>query len=144
MYLDFSDYQNMGGTLDYTTFDNYAYKAGTIINLYTYNRLKKDLAEAPETIPESVKRCEYELIRLVQAKDSLLPTMGADGQITNSGSVASQSNDGVSVSYSAPMMLSASEIASSYKTEIKDIVSMYLNDEVNSLGEHLLYKGVYA
>ena len=143
MYLDFSDYQNMGGTLDFTTFDNYAYQAGTIINLYTYNRLRDDLRESPETIPESVERCEFELIRLVQAKTGLLPTMDVNGNLINSGSVASQSNDGVSVSYSAPMMLSASEIMSSYKDEIKNIVSMYLNEEYNSKGELLLYKGVY-
>jgi len=138
MYLDFSDYQNMGGTLDFTTFDNYEYKAGTIINLYTYNRLKGETE-----IPESVVRCDYELIRLIQAKTGLLPTVDADGNLINVGTVASQSNDGVSVSYSAPMMLSASEIMSSFKDEIKGIVSMYLNDEYNSRGERLLYKGVY-
>ena len=140
MYLDYPEYQNMGGTLDSTTFDNYEYKAGTILNLYTYNRLKD---EAPEDISENVKRCMYELIRLVQAKDGVLPNIDGNGRLANIGNVASQSNDGVSVSYATPMTLSASEIASSFKNEIKETVSMYLNDEYNSKGERLLYKGVY-
>ena len=140
MYLSYSEYQNMGGTLDFTTFDNYAYKAGTIINLYTYNRLKGETQ-----IPESVKRCEFDLIQLIQVKESLMPQINSNtGVVGNIGTVASQSNDGVSVSYSTPIMLTAGEIANSYKDEVKNLISAYLNDEVNSKGEHLLYKGVYA
>lgn len=139
MYLEFSEYQSMGGTLDNTTFNTMEYKAGTIVNLYTYNRLRGETY-----ISDNVKYCVFDLIKLIQAKESTLPDFDENGNIISKGGIiSSQSNDGVSVSYSAPSSLSASELASSFKTEVKNLISTYLNDEKNSKGEHLLYKGVY-
>lgn len=138
MYLTYEEYQNMGGTLNSTTFDEMAFEAETIINLYTYNRLLKDT-----TFSNNVKRCTYALIKLVQMKSSINPnSIGGDSSGSSSGGAAitSQSNDGVSISYN---VLSASEIASTFKKDAKDIVSSYLAYELNSLGHRLLFKGLY-
>ena len=34
MYLTYADYQNMGGTLDETAFNDFEYEAETIVNWY--------------------------------------------------------------------------------------------------------------
>ena len=61
MYLSYEEYQNMGGALDETTFNDYRFEAETKIDWYTFNRLQKD-----EVIPEAVKRCVFRLIKLIQ------------------------------------------------------------------------------
>ena len=39
MYLAYEDYQNMGGTLDETAFNDFEFEAETIVDWYTFNRL---------------------------------------------------------------------------------------------------------
>ena len=71
MYLTFSEYQDMGGTLDETAFNDLEYDAESTINWYTFNRLKRpEWASVLES--EELKKCMYQLIRLKQMEDELL------------------------------------------------------------------------
>lgn len=135
MYLTFEEYQNMGGTLDQTSFSDMEFEAECLVNWYTFNRLHGD-AEYPDPL----KRCVKALIDLIQAKSSVLDVTGADGQGAV-GQVASQSNDGVSVSYN---ILSATDLITNADKEIGMKIQMYLQGVTNSLGQKLLYRGVYA
>ena len=152
MYLTYEEYQNYGGTLDETAFNDFEFEAECLINWYTFNRLKNDTE-----FPEEVKRCTYKLIQLAKMKaDALIlgnqqtiTTTEVDGVVTKTTTettapIASQSNDGVSISYNT---ISAAEIfnklnntnnASLFYEQIK----MYLNGVVNSLGQHVLYRGL--
>lgn len=136
MYLTYEEYTTMGGTLDETTFNFYAFDAGCFIDWYTFNRLQGET-----DIPDRVKQCMFFLIKLIETKMSLLtPDMsGADGTSTNA-QVTSQSNDGVSVQYN---ILHADEIYHNSKKEIDEAIKRYLNGVTNSLGRKLLYRGLY-
>lgn len=135
MYLSYAEYQAMGGTLDEATFDDYSFEAEAKINWYTFNRLKKDT-----TFPEEVKRCEYRLIKLLQ--DMAKAT--ADGADTDGtglvAGIASQSNDGVSVSYNT---LSAKDMLETAEAQIQKTIDQYLSYVTNELGKKLLYRGMY-
>lgn len=150
MYMTYTEYQNMGGTLDESSFNEYGYEAGTIIDWYTFNRLQKDTV-----FPEAVKRCMYELIKLAKLKADAM-TMGSqttqvtDSQgnvttITTNATVASQSNDGVSISYNA---VSASEVFNALQSQVQGnvletTVKRYLQGVTNQMGRKLLYRGIY-
>ena len=54
--------------------------------------------------------------------------------------IASQSNDGVSISYN---VLNASELAQSCKVQAGDAIKKYLQGVMNEAGRELLYRGVY-
>lgn len=135
MYLTYEEYQNMGGTLDETAFNNFEFEARTQVDWYTFCRLQKET-----DLPEAVKRCVYSLIKLLQDKQQAMLVGGtsADGQ-TQAG-IASQSNDGVSVSFNT---LSARDLVEMSKTAIEDTVQRYLQGVKNSLGQKVLYRGVY-
>lgn len=133
MYLTYAEYQTMGGTLDETAFNNFEFEASCLVDWYTFNRLKNE-TEYPETL----KRCVFKLIEMVQAKNTSL-SLGNDGSGGVS-AIASQSNDGVSISYN---VMSASRLFDNAKSEVKSIIQQYLSGVVNSLGHKLLYRGVY-
>lgn len=133
MYLTYAEYQTMGGTLDETAFNNFEFEASCLVDWYTFNRLKNE-TEYPETL----KRCVFKLIEMVQAKNTSL-SLGDDGS-GNATAIASQSNDGVSISYN---VMSASRLFDNAKSEVKSIIQQYLSGVVNSLGHKLLYRGVY-
>ena len=149
MYLTFAQYQTMGGTLDETSFNEFCYEAQTIIDWYTFNRLQNETE-----FPEAVQRCMFELIKLAKLKaDSLVlgsqtvvsEQGGVTTTTTTTASIASQSNDGVSISYNT---ISASDVFNSLSAFAKggmidSLVKRYLNGVVNSLGRKLLYRGVY-
>lgn len=135
MYLTYEEYQNMGGTLDETTFNDFEFNARSQVDWYTFNRLQNE-----EEFPEAVKRCMYSLIRMLQDKQQAMLVSGtsADGQ-TQAG-ITSQSNDGVSVSFNT---LSARDLVDMSKTAIEDLIQRYLQGVMNSLGQKVLYRGVY-
>lgn len=135
MYLLYSEYQNMGGTLDETTFDDVEFEAEVRVNWYTYGRLKKEL-----DIPEAVKRCMYSLIKLIQDARNTTGIGTEEGASGTTSTVASQSNDGVSISYN---VLSVKDAAELIDNKIKQTIQMYLQDVTNSLGQKLLYRGLY-
>lgn len=135
MYLTYDEYQKMGGTLEETAFVNFEFEAESTINWYTFNRLANDTE-----FSENVKRLVFRLIELIQLnrKAHALGQDAQTGAIT--GAIASQSNDGFSTSYNVLNASSAIEVSAS---ETKRLVSHYLRAEVNSLGQKLLYRGVY-
>lgn len=150
MYLSYAEYQAMGGTLDETAFNDFEFESECIINWYTFDRLKKETEW-----PEEVQRCMFALIKLAKLKaDSMIlgsqTTTVDDGQghtvtTTVNSAIASQSNDGVSISYNT---VSASQIFEKLSPkvkggEIENLVQMYLQGVVNSLGHKVLYRGIY-
>ena len=154
MYLTYAEYQAMGGTLDETAFNDFEFEAECIINWYTFNRLKNETE-----LPVEVKRCMNALIKLAKLKaDSMVlgsqteQTTEDDGQgnvttitKTTLSAIASQSNDGVSISYN---MVNASQLFEGLKPfvkggEIDSTVRLYLQGVINSLGQKVLYRGLY-
>lgn len=137
MYLTYAEYQTMGGTLDEATFSNCELEAEMIINWYTFNRLKNE-----ESYPDEVGQCMYILIKYINLQSQLAGVAGSDsGDLLSSGaSIASQSNDGVSVSYN---ILSAQDLMANAQDKLKTTVEFALQGVTNSLGRKLLYRGLY-
>lgn len=134
-YLSYTEYQDMGGTLDEPTFSEFAFEAQTQIDWYTFARLQGETEQC-----EAVKRCMFAIIRLLQAKQQSM-ALGATGDENGAqAAVASQSNDGVSISYN---VMSASELSTAVESQIKETVTKYLQGVKNSLGRNVLYRGLY-
>ena len=137
-YLTYAEYAEVGGTLDETEFNYYAYEAESYIDWYTFNRLHNTT-----NIPDAVKRCEVYLIKFIQERLSVLGvSMGdADSNADNPiMSVMSQSNDGVSVSYGS---MSAKDANASLYKEVEQTIQRQLAGVTNELGRKLLYRGLY-
>lgn len=144
MYLTYFEYVNYGGALDEAAFGMYEFEASSKIDYYTFDRLKKGAgfnAQSDE-VKEAVKRCIYRLISLMQLRDEANVISGdtEDENSTVTAGIASQSNDGVSISYN---VLSASEASKNAQAEIDKVIKMYLSSCRNSLGQKLLYRGIY-
>ena len=137
MYLTYVEYQGMGGTLDEATFNDFEFEAESMVDWYTFGRLKKF-----EEYPESLTKCMYHLIKLIANKAVLDGTADANAQ-ENSGVAKvklSESNDGVSVSYNA---LSAQSLLETIDKEVDATIKRYLSFVVDSLGRKVLYRGIY-
>lgn len=136
MYLTYQEYQDMGGTLDATSYSNLEFEAEATINWYTFNRLKKDTV-----IPVEVKRLMFYLISLAVQKSTLIAESNRDknGQAPAT-AIKSQSNDGVSISYN---VLSAKEVIDAVKNSEEEAVDRYLQGVMNEAGRQLLYRGLY-
>lgn len=106
MYLNFDEYILFGGKLERKSFDRYSFRAEREIDQCTQGRL----ISAAE-MPEAVKRCIYELVEYMVAHDNH-GTMKAH---------ASESNDGVSVSFNNNANVCA-------ESEIYGIIYTYLAD----------------
>ena len=136
MYLTYDEYVAMGGTaLKETAFDNIEFEARSVIDWWTFNRLQKE-----EAYPEAVKRCMFALITLISDKQKAMTVdiQSEDGSIK--AGIASESNDGVSTSYNT---LSAKDAVDTIQNELKSTINMYLSNVKNSLGQKVLYRGVY-
>lgn len=137
MYLDFETYQNMGGTLVETTFNEYEFTAETVVDWYTFNRLKNE-TEYPSALP----RLMYTLIRMIELRMNALNNnfVDANGNVS-SGAITRQSNDGVTIEFNS---LSASSVIDATKDkELGEMVRRYLQGLTNSLGRALTYRGLY-
>jgi hypothetical protein len=137
MYLTFEEYQQNGGTLSATTFNNFEFEAEALINYRTFNRLKN-----VEVIPDEVKRLTRYLIDLAQKKaDSLSLGNAGDTTTSNAGSyIKSQSNDGVSITYGG---MSSTDLYRVCSAEANQAIDRYLVDVTDALGRKLLYRGLY-
>lgn len=154
MYLTYEDYQSMGGTLDETAFNDFEYEAETIVNWYTFNRLKTETE-----YPDELARCMYRLIMLAKMKaDTML--LGKQTTVTVSTEsttetrtvsevstyIKGQSNDGVSVDYNAVDAGKLFELLASQDkgNVLEDTVRKYLNG-VRRLSDNklLTYRGLY-
>lgn len=144
-YITFAEYQEYGGTLDETSFNDLEYDAESTVNWYTFNRLKRpEWSNVLES--EELKRCMYQLIRLRQMELELLASSngGADWGVSwkKEAGITQQSNDGVSTSYN---VLSSGELLAQFngaKTK-EDIIKRYLQGVVNDLGRNITYRGLY-
>lgn len=135
MYLSFAEYQSMGGTLDETTFTDLEYEAEVKIDWYTFNRLHNN-----EDIPDRVKKCVYVLIKLINEAQTAKTYNTDENGVLVGASVASQSNDGVSISYNT---LSVSDAIATIQDDIKETINTHLQGVVNEAGRKLLYRGLY-
>ena len=138
MYLTYAEYQELGGTLSESVFSDCEMEAETLIDWYTFNRLKNEV-----NVSEDVKKCVYLLIKYIALQSGIdgSNNINADGTIsTLKGGIASESNDGVSRSYN---VLSAQELMDNAKSKIDSIIKMGLSSVVNSLGRKVLYRGLY-
>ena len=136
-YLDYETYQEYGGTLDETTFNDLAFQAEVQIDWYTFNRLQDD-----SEVSERVKRCMYALIKLIQDKliASAIPSDTGDTLNNVQAGITGQSNDGVSISYN---VLSASEIVKNSQDEIRRCVEIGLQGVKNQSGKKVTWRGIY-
>ena len=135
MYLSYEEYQNMGGTLDETTFNDLEFEAECKVNYWTFNRLKKE-----EIYPEELQRCMYKLIGLIQQVQQASAPSGDASTGSVSAGIASMSNDGVSESYN---VMSAADAVEQASAQIDGCIRQYLADVKNSLGQKVLYRGLY-
>ena len=138
MYLTFDEYTQMGGdTLEETAFEQLEFEARAVIDYWTFNRLTNETE-----FPEAVKRCMFKLITLIHGQQQLLqasvPT--TDGNQLTHGTIMSESNDGVSVSYNT---LSSERLLDLVKNQTQSVISQYLGNVRNSLGQKVLYRGIY-
>lgn len=136
MYLTYLEYKAMGGTLDETTFNDFEFEAASTLDWYTFGRLKNITP-----VSETVKRCEYHIIKLLVQQASLMPS--GSGESSSSGVntyIASQSNDGVSISYS---VLNAKDALEMSKEQVEQVIQRDLAFVVDSLGRKVLYRGIY-
>lgn len=136
LYLTYDEYMDLGGTLDESSFNSLALDANGYIDWYTFNRLWKE-----EEIPDRVKYCMYQLIKLLEVKANVLtPDVSGTNGVNVNAQKMRESNDGVSIEYS---VLHADVMFDKAKKEIEECVTRYLNGVVNSAGRKLLYRGLY-
>ena len=125
-YLNYEEYQELGGTLEEVPFNELEYECRRIIDSRTQNRLKN-----ADKIPEEVKMLENKMIQTLQGYYVSLNK-------AQSG-IASENTDGYSVSY-----ISSNQISQLIEGKIdvlQDLVSTYLFGVIVN-NEHLLYCGV--
>lgn len=136
MYLTYNEYEEFGGTLDETTFNQLEFEARSVIDYWTFNRLQRE-----ETQSEAVKRCMFKLIALIIGKQKAIALDTApQSDLFSSAGIASESNDGVSTTYN---ILTARDAIQELKNELEDTIRRYLLGLRNSLGQTVLYRGLY-
>lgn len=112
-YLNYEEYNSLGGTLDIMPFNILEFECRKIIDTRTQGRLKNI-----ETIPQEVKMCLFAIMNATQSY--IMENKKAN--------VSSENIDGYSVTYLTPL-----EIQQSIKTksdEIEGIMFLYLMDVV--------------
>lgn len=135
MYLTYQEYQEMGGTLEESTFNDYEFRAEAFVNYATFDRLTKDTV-----IPDKVKRVIKSIIDLVQKKADALSLGNSGGSSSGNVYLTSQSNDGVSASYNG---MAPTDVFGLCDAEIQRTVQIYLYGVKNEAGKVLLYRGLY-
>lgn len=136
MYLSYSEYEEYGGNLDETTYNDFEFEAEVLVDYYTFNRLKNDTV-----ISEPVKRLIFALIDIAQKKEATLG-LGVSSNHTAAGDVyiTRQANDGVDTTYNS---MSAASLYQLCKQETSRAVQRYLAQVVNQAGQKVLYRGLY-
>ena len=140
MYLTYEEYVAMGGSLTEAAFNDIEYEARAYVDWITFRRIKKMIARGA-CIPCEVKECIYHITKLIEMKMNALNTPAGESNngIYGAG-VASQSNDGVSVSFS---VMSAKDLFESSEKELDTMVRRYLSGVRDDLNRSLTYRGLY-
>ena len=120
-YLTLVEYTAYGGTLTEPAFSRVEFQARSLVNQYTFGRLKDDT-----TFTEPVKRVMFELIGMLSNAD--VSAAGYTGAITQ------ESNDGYSISFAADSAITVQKISDI----AEGIILRYLTGEKNAAGELLL------
>lgn len=123
-YLTYSEYQELGGTLDQMPFKLLEYQARKEIDLNTRLRLVNET-----DIPNEVKMCVYELI------STLAKYVQEQGFNVN---YTSETIDGYSKSFATAGQIA--EIVRAKKVEIDDIIIRDLYGVIVNK-EHLIFRG---
>lgn len=124
-YLTLAEYTAYGGTLIDPAFSRLEFQARSLVNQYTFGRLKEDT-----TFSEAVKRVMFELIGMLSNAD--VSAAGYTGAITQ------ESNDGYSISFAADSAITVQKISDI----AEGIILRYLTGEKNAAGELLLSRWV--
>lgn len=125
-YLEYDEYEELGGTLEEVPFNELEFECRRIIDSRTQNRLKN-----ADEIPQEVKLLENKMINTLQ--DYYISLEKAQS------GVSSENTDGYSVSY-----ISSNQISQLIEGKIdvlQDLVSTYLFGVIVN-NEHVLYLGV--
>lgn len=142
MYLTYAEYLEYGGELDESTFTQQEFKCAKVIDSLTANRVKY-----MASVPEAVKRCEYELIKQEQLfNDSMDAVLARASHGGGTSMVASFSTDGYSETYATGTGNTGEylQVLRSKTNEMqKRTVSDFLAYEEDDNGVRLLYRGVY-
>lgn len=128
MYLEYSDYAQMGGELEPDVYERLGAKADRLIDRATHGRLK-----AQDDVPMSVKYCIIELIGALQADESM-------GSMAAGREISSMSNDGVSMSFASSGLSGAMAASARHMA----IIRGWLDGETTEDGVQLLYAGCDA
>lgn len=124
MYLDFTTYLNMGGSVDdMTAFSRLEFLAEKKIDRYTQSRVK-----VMQNVPEAVQRCIVELVNAMAKSD---PT-----ETATTAPLSGFSNDGYSESYAEPVT------AQTLENNLYWLICDYLAGETDDNGTPLLWLGV--
>ena len=115
MILSYEEYLNMGGVLKETAFDLY--------NIRAQNQIYLRAGRKIESTSPNLKLCVFQLIGILEESD------------LQEKNPTTFNNDGVSVSF-------AKRSDSETKEKINQIILEYLNEETDSEGIPLLYRGV--
>lgn len=144
MYLTFEEYVAYGGTItDETAFNQYEFKARKLIDSVTACRVQKMSA-----VPEAVKRCMFELIKLEQIYEENVGSIisGTNGGGSSGKIVSSFTNDGYTESY-ATGSTNPGEYLWQFRTTTDQagvaVIRDYLAGERDDNNILLLYRGVY-
>ena len=124
-YLTYDEYLSYGGTLDETAFNRLSYKASRKIDRKTFNRLQNDTE-----IGEPVKRLMFELIGIIGNSDTTSESY--------SPAIASEGNDGYSISYASTGFLSPDAA----DMKVNSLIDEYLQFEKAQNGQFLLSCGL--
>ena len=126
-YLEFDEYEELGGSLDETPFNILEFEARKKIDERTQGRLKKI-----EELPQEVKMCMFALINTINGYTKAY-------QESNNKNIASESVGSYSVNYVSGSQIR--EIIKSKSIELDYVIRNYLYGVVVN-GEHILYLGV--
>lgn len=126
-YLDFEEYEELGGSLNETPFNILEFEARKKIDERTQERLK-----GIEQLPIEVKMCMFALIDTIKGYTNAYEN-------NNNKNIISESVGSYSVNYASGSQIQ--EIIKSKSEELNDIIRNYLFGVVVNK-EHILYLGV--
>lgn len=138
MYINYTEYKELGGTLTESAFNSLIYEAQVKLDYHTFNRLKRD-----NVVTEAVKCCLVKLLQLLNTYNEYVKLVSD----VNNPIISSSSNDGVSISFGGYLGNTTpndvSQLADKLDKDIKSTIQQYLQGEKNQKGQVLLYRGVY-
>lgn len=126
-YLDFEEYEELGGSLDETPFNILEFEARKKIDERTQGRLK-----GIEQLPIEVKMCMFALINTINGYTNAY-------QNNSNKNIISESVGSYSVNYASGSQIQ--EIIKSKSEELNDIIKSDLFGVIVNK-EHILYLGV--